>query len=441
MFEWFLRLFGLGKRPTDNEKNTVPTSAPSAEESPVSEPTPPDTTEAVFVETDAYGNKAYFQDEKSAEKYRAEQKRSQEQKVSSSASQPITKEWYKSVGQETEQPASKDTSSKSQAYKPNFQFTSHSTSSEESECFVKVQFPYSRNSYDYLCDDYTVRVGEWVSVPTPKGPKRAQVNEVFFNNINSMPLPKHRYKKIYSVLRGEDAPKTSRSRKTEAEKQTPEYEEKRCVNVIFETDGNEYSYLCEDELIDVDDFVIVPARGKEKIAKVVEVFEEIDPHWKSVIRKAYSWEIEEAQERFDEFYHFRKADREYEEENSYNSYNSYSSQNSYGSEAQEKRTFPTPEEFLEDPSLEFSFDVWVNATMMDRYNAEFDPRYWMLSCNKYSFEKDAERKREREKQAREEEREFWRQRLEEEYEDEEYAEEETEYDNHYEDEDEDEDKY
>lgn len=411
MFEWFLRLFGLGKRPKDNEKNTVPTSAPSAEESPVSEPTPPDTTEAVFVETDAYGNKAYFQDEKSAEKYR------------------------------TEQSASKDTSSKSRAYKPNFQFASYSTSSEESECFVKVQFPYSRNSYDYLCDDYTVRVGEWVSVPTPKGPKRAQVNEVFFKNINSMPLPKHRYKKIYSVLRGEDAPKTSRSYKTEAEKQAPEYEEKRCVNVIFETDGNEYSYLCEDELIDVDDFVIVPARGKEKIAKVVEVFEEIDPHWKSVIRKAYSWEIEEAQERFDEFYHFRKADREYEEENSYNSYNSYNSQNSYGAEAQEKRTFPTPEEFLEDPSLEFSFDVWVNATMMDRYNAEFDPRYWMLSCNKYSFEKDAERKREREKQARGEEREFWRQRLEEEYEeddeDEEYAEEENEYDNDYEDEDED----
>lgn len=175
------------------------------------------------------------------------------------------------------------------------------------ELFVKVSFPGSYSEYDYICEDYSVEVGDWVRVPTPKGEKLALVKSFFFEDMSNMPLPSYRYKRVSLVIK--DTGGSGAGYSTVAPSR-----EVRCVSVIFELDGNEYSYTCEDESIVVEDFVIVVARGQEKVAKVVEVSEETSPNWKPVVRKADSWEIESARDRFDIEYQFQEIDRECEKE-------------------------------------------------------------------------------------------------------------------------------
>lgn len=107
-------------------------------------------------------------------------------------------------------------------------------------------------------------------------------------------------------------------------------------------------------------------------------------------------------------------DQTYQSSRFFYDYNSASGDYTINS-AEEKRTFPTPDEFLEHPELEFSASTYANATGSDLWNAEHDPRYWMLSENDYSFQKQAEREREEEARKQAEAEEAWRRRMDDEW--------------------------
>ena len=159
----------------------------------------------------------------------------------------------------------------------------------ELQFFVTVKFPYSRNEYDYLCDDDSVKVGDKVLVPARGQQKMATVTKTFYQNMYSMPLAADRYKNVIEVYKDD----ITAGSDTDAED--------RCVNVIFHLDGNEYSYRCDDDFIIEDDFVRVRAKGKLKTAKVTEVFYETGARYSAVVGLATDDEIEAVADRFDEF--------------------------------------------------------------------------------------------------------------------------------------------
>lgn len=321
-----------------------------------------DVAQNLYYVADQYGNKWIFIDRQQAEAFAKEQLEYKKAAYNYPSQQPITKEWYRSVGQQelAEAPENQQIETASDVsgplisascmdgyygddyvdeysqylanqydvnrYSPkttNEKYVTKTTTtpvSNDLKFFVTVKFRYGRNEYDYLCDDKSVKVGDTVLVPARGEEKLATVTKTFYQNMHSMPLAANRYKKVIKVYNDN----------RNANNAVEEYEDVRCVNVIFHLDGNEYSYRCDDDFISEDDFVRVRAKGKLKTAKVTEVFYETGAKYKSVVGLASDDEIEAVADRFDEFANVDDDYPSYSTGSSYSSYDNNYSSTSYG---------------------------------------------------------------------------------------------------------------
>lgn len=70
--------------------------------------------------------------------------------------------------------------------------------------FVAVKFEHSRRTYDYLCDDKTVQIGDYVLVDGYQGETRALVVNVFERYESQLSLPLTKYKNAYKDKRGDN---------------------------------------------------------------------------------------------------------------------------------------------------------------------------------------------------------------------------------------------
>lgn len=162
-----------------------------------------------------------------------------------------------------------------------------SSYSRDLKHFVKVKFPNSDKTYDYLCSEITVGIGDVVVVPNKGGTKRATVVDSFFEYMEDMPLPKKRYKKVIGLADYDD-----------------EYDEDDwdgyCVDVKFNSYSRGYSYRCPFSDVDEGDFVRVRARGKITTAQVVRTFYDDDATWSMVLAKATDHQIDKVSAKFEE---------------------------------------------------------------------------------------------------------------------------------------------
>ena len=70
--------------------------------------------------------------------------------------------------------------------------------------FVAVVFEHSKRTYDYLCDDKDIQVGDYVIVDGYNGETRAQVVHVFERYETELNLPLTKYKNAYKDKRGDN---------------------------------------------------------------------------------------------------------------------------------------------------------------------------------------------------------------------------------------------
>lgn len=265
--------------------------------------------------------------------------------------------------------------------------------------FVEVKFASSGKIYDYICDFYDIKLGDYVMVPTGNTQEEGIVVGVKYRSFREMPLASSKYKKVIS-------------KSTE-----PHMEKAQAVNsyyvlVEFEDGGKEYTYKCDLPDIHIGDFVRVKAQGKKKTVRVTDVVDSWDSNIRSkVLRLATDDEIWEWKYGKDEEYDYKEyledgLESEPEADYQSNVHTSYEAEDYYQPKRKERR-LPSPEEFLANPRLVIEWETHLPDNAEDWWKATTDPRYWMLEYNEWSNEKAAEREREEEAEKQAEE-DSWR---------------------------------
>lgn len=279
---------------------------------------------------------------------------------------PITKEWYKSIGSETE-----NTETES-----DIRGTDTSAGIGNSAAFLEDTGVY--------CEE-------------------AKPEEAVQKVKHYLPKPaKSKYKRPVAKKSTAAGNREERRQKDISISNSPQKTNIYYVLVEFEEGGKEYTYKCDLPDIDVGDFVRVKARGKKKTVRVTDTDTQCDFDVKSkILRRAtaaeeWEWKYGKDEDFFDEDLE-ETVEPEPEPEEDYDSsyYTSCDEEEQEQSELNERR-LPSPEEFLANPRLIIEWEINWPRNPEDWWKATTDPRYWMLEYNEWSNEKAAERKREEE---------------------------------------------